>query len=173
MIHDQRTVERFQSKIQKGDSENSCWIWLGAKHIRGYGYFGVSHGKNVYAHRFSYEISHGPIPDGMCIMHKCDNPSCVRPDHLQVGTQKDNIRDRDQKKRTATGKRSGVHTKPENFPTWALRGENNDRACLTQKEAEEIRELFSSGSMKTDKLALKYGVGRSTIYRVIRREVYP
>lgn len=79
-----------------------CWEWVGAKLVRGYGH--LSHeGKYLLAHRVSYELHNGPIPDGLLVLHSCDNPACVRPDHLWVGTPKQNTEDMHKKGRGATG----------------------------------------------------------------------
>lgn len=67
----------------------ACWIWTGPTNNHGYGRFGGSR----YAHRVSYQLAHGPIPPGMVVLHRCDNPPCVNPDHLSLGTQRDNVRD--------------------------------------------------------------------------------
>jgi hypothetical protein len=85
-------IREFWSKVQKTDS---CWEWVGKKDHAGYGYF--KGGRT--AHRFSWEITHGPIPEGLCICHHCDNPSCVRPDHLFLGTHQDNVWDSKRKGR--------------------------------------------------------------------------
>lgn len=92
----------FLEKVNKTDS--GCWIWTGAKSSRGYGYF-----QNIRAHRFSYEYHREKIPSGKIVMHKCDVPLCVNPEHLIVGTYADNSHDRDSKGRTATGRRSGSY----------------------------------------------------------------
>lgn len=97
-------VDRFFKHVDKTDA---CWLWIGAK-SRGYGYFRVF-GKSVRAHHFSWETRYGKIPEKLCVLHKCDVPACVNPDHLFLGTQIDNIRDRDQKGRS--GHSSKTHCK--------------------------------------------------------------
>lgn len=81
---------RFEAKIEK--QKNGCWIWKSSKTNSGYGKFNIR-GKHMVAHRYSYELYKGSIPKGMCICHSCDNKLCVNPEHLWIGTQKDNIQD--------------------------------------------------------------------------------
>lgn len=82
------------------DKSGDCWVWTGARNKAGYGRFGQGGDtRMVYAHRASYELHYGPVPTGMFVCHTCDNPSCVRPDHLFVGTRGDNMRDAHQKGR--------------------------------------------------------------------------
>ena len=85
-------ISRFWSKVETNGSDSPCWEWQAARNAHGYGQFSVS-GKTRPAHRVSYVIAHGAIPDGYLICHHCDNPSCVRPAHLFAGTQSDNRRD--------------------------------------------------------------------------------
>ena len=87
--------DRFFSKVEK---TKSCWLWVGAKTGNGYGAIKVN-GKMRPAHRVSYELHLGPIPDGLIVLHKCDNPGCVRPMHLRAGTHKDNTADMIRKNR--------------------------------------------------------------------------
>src|SRR3990167_4478033 len=88
---------KLNSRILKTDH---CWIWTGSKDIHRYGRIGQGANRYVKAHRVSYMIAYGPIPKGLCVLHRCDNPSCVRPDHLFLGTYADNNKDRDLKQRT-------------------------------------------------------------------------
>jgi hypothetical protein len=74
------------------DGPNGCWIWGGCRSKGGYGTISIDN-KELYVHRVIYERTHGPIPAGMCICHTCDNPACCNPDHLFVGTHKDNVHD--------------------------------------------------------------------------------
>ena len=82
---------RFWSKVMQS---TNCWLWIGHRNrFNGYGYMRTNEGKHVLAHRASWALSHGDIPAGFSVLHKCDNRLCVRPDHLFLGTQSDNVRD--------------------------------------------------------------------------------
>jgi len=83
-------VTRFWAKVDRKDAVQ-CWLWTGAT-VRGYGELAVNR-RPVYAHRLSWVIAHGTIPDNQSVLHRCDNPPCVNPFHLFLGTQKDNLRD--------------------------------------------------------------------------------
>ena len=130
----------------------------------------------LYAHRISWELNRGPIPNGKHVLHRCDNPACVNPDHLFLGTQQDNNADRDQKGRTASGDENGARTKP-----WrnsfvrdrgsGLRGEQHPQAQLTVSEVNEIRQKFKRGDNRKD-LAVEYGVSETHIYRIARQKCW-
>lgn len=108
MIHDtleptSRLVKMFWARVRKG-SPDDCWEWTGAALPAGYGFL-TENRKTVYAHRLSYEIHHGPIPDRLMVMHKCDHPPCTNPNHLTAGTAQDNVDD-------MIAKRRHPHSKP-------------------------------------------------------------
>lgn len=94
--------QKFWSKVKIVNDEDSCWEWQAGLNTNGYGQFNLcKDGKrlNMGAHRFSYELANGPIPKGILVCHKCDNPKCVRPKHLFPGTYQDNMDDMVRKKR--------------------------------------------------------------------------
>ena len=132
---------RFWAKVQKGEG---CWIWR-ASTKRGYGRI-----DGCYAHRVSWEIHYGSIPDDMCVCHHCDNPLCVRPDHLFLGTQADNTADRVSKGR------GGI-------------GERNSHARLSEDQVREIRRCYATGGLTYHALAAAFGVAPSTIGFILNR----
>ena len=124
-----------------------CWIWTGSKNRDGYGRF-----YHTSAHRASYEIFKGGIPVGISVLHSCDNPSCVNPNHLWLGTQADNMHDC-----IAKGRFSFLPM-----------GEKHHKAKLTVKDVAEIRR--SKEFCQT--LANHYGVHKSTVARIKRSEIW-
>ena len=99
--------DRFLNLVEKTDD---CWNWIGCLNAGGYGYTSICKGKkkvrNIVAHRRAYELFVGPIPDDFLVLHKCDNPPCVNPNHLFIGTQKDNVADMFRKGRQKNGPNS-------------------------------------------------------------------
>lgn len=152
-------AERFWEKVKKTDG---CWLWIGGKFKYGYGAFGGR--KHDRAHRVSYEMAYGPIPHGLFVCHHCDNPACVRPDHLFVGTNNDNIQDsvRKGRRRGAPLEKNWVHLHPN-----AVRGENNPNAKLTRAQVENIRKTYVPRKVTRIELASKYGVNKSCIDRIL------
>lgn len=136
----------FWEKVEKTDS---CWVWHGAKNDKGYGqlrnYAGI-----IYAHRFSYALHKGEIPKGRKLLHRCDNPLCVNPDHLTVGRQVDNIHDAMNKGRMAGNPQS-------------------------DSNVIAIRELYKAGKYTQKSLATMFNTHQSNISYIVnmktRREV--
>lgn len=144
-------VDRFWTNVSKTET---CWLWSGAKKEPrrsqpiGYGRIVLSYEplRQAYAHRISWEIHHGPIPKGKQVLHDCDNPPCVNPNHLFLGTQLDNMKDCATKQRTAYGVRNG-------------------RTLLSEQQVQEIRERLTRGE-STRSVAKLYGRGKSTIWSI-------
>lgn len=107
--------ERFWSKVQKTDG---CWLWQGATTGAGYGGFNIK-GDLIGAHRVAYELTFGPIPDGLLVCHTCDVRHCVNPAHLFLGTHTDNMQDCKTKGRTMVGDRNVSRAHPEKLPRGA------------------------------------------------------
>lgn len=115
--------ERFFRKVNK-HTLSGCWEWTGSKNDYGYGQMKFDTVKVIYAHRFSYEIHKGPIPEGAVLMHSCDRPSCVNPDHLTPGTQKDNSMDAVRKGRLVGSDRRLTPVEVERIVAMSRAGES-------------------------------------------------
>jgi HNH endonuclease len=103
--HRKTLLERYNDHVEKGEE---CWLWQGAIGEHGYGYISIGGHRVKQAHRVAYELFIGPIPEGKCVLHRCDTRACVRPDHFFLGTPLTNAQDRDGKGRgNAWGWRSG------------------------------------------------------------------
>lgn len=145
--------DRFFAKVDVGGLDD-CWLWRGSKTSTGYGRIGLG-GRELGtapAHRVSYLLHVGEIPDGMVVMHKCDNPSCVNPNHLEVGTQADNLSDM-----RAKGRGKGGN---------GLSGEKHPLSKLTASQVVDIRSKRANGRT-IQSLADEYGVVGGTIHFVV------
>ncbi len=138
-------------------SESGCWEWQRSRLPKGYGCISIGGGKRGYAHRESYKAFKGDIPDGMLIMHTCDNPCCCNPEHLEVGTQFDNMKDASRKGRTKN-----------TFNSNTTRGEGNVKAKL---KASDVIDIYTSTEV-TKVLAVKYGVTTSLVSMIRRGTVW-
>ncbi len=145
--------ERFWSKVDVR-APDECWPWSSALNEHGYGVFG---GRKlpVLAHRAMWQVFNGPIPAGMCVLHHCDNPRCVNPAHLWLGTNADN---------TADMMTKGRH-KPVSLP-----GERNPNVRITADDVACIRALYAAGGISQDRLARQFGISQTQTSRVIRGE---
>lgn len=141
-------AERFWSKV--GDTTEGCWVWQASKDTRGYGHVWFD-GQLFRAHRVAWELTNGPIPEGLVVLHECDFRPCVNPKHLRLGTQRDNIHDAIAKGRNVT-----------------LPGTKNGRAQLTEDQVREIRRRHAAGECVRT-FAQEYGVAESTVYHVTQQ----
>jgi hypothetical protein len=144
----QSLEDRFWDKILT-IPEYGCYEWAGTRTIDGYGKFFYG-GKKVAAHRLAWILVHGSIPDGMCLCHKCDNPSCVRVEHLFLGTRADNNADMVRKGRHVT-----------------VSGTKQPAAKIDENKARRIRELYASGKYSQCVLAAQFGIAQANISKVV------
>lgn len=157
MLYKKEVIDRFWSKV---DKRGDCWIWTAFTDKNGYGHFFPESRKRVSAHRFSYLVAHGNIPKADTrfgtanILHRCDNPSCVNPDHLFAGTEGDNARDRQKKGRSVI---------PDNS------GGNHGMARLSEAEVIAARKSWIDGEPQAS-IARRLGLHPSTISRAVRGE---
>lgn len=136
--------ERFWSKVDRSAGAGACWPWLGGRDKDGYGRF--SHGRRTArAHRFAYELAHGPIPSGpngrpLCVLHECDNPPCCNDSHLKLGTNAENVADRDAKGRQARGDRHWSRVRPERLARGDRHGARTKPESRTRGEQHWTRQ---------------------------------
>lgn len=135
---------RFWSKVAITANPDKCWLWDGAKDSRGYGRFnlGGHNGKTLLAHRFSWELTNGELSPDLDVCHHCDNPNCVNPSHLFLGTHKDNMNDRDKKGR---------------FPH-----------KLTADDVQAIRDRYAVGDIFQKDLGRLFGISQTQVWAIVR-----
>ena len=145
------TKQRFESCVTRAGSD-SCWMWTRKPNANGYGYIKVKN-KKVLAHRLSYQLHVGEIPDGMIICHSCDTPLCVNPDHLFLGTHAINVADKVAKGRQTIGER-------------------NSRAKLTDEAVAAIRVLVGKFGIKRSAIAKSLKLSKTTITYAINHTTW-
>lgn len=187
------TPEDFWARCRRGAPED-CWPWTAARSKKGYG--SVRYQGEVWvASRLAWFLTFGDIPNGLCVCHTCDNPSCVNPAHLFVGTVVENNRDRDRKGRTARGMRHGSVTCPEavargarnglvkhperrpygrrngryTCPERTRRGEDHSGAKLTSGDVVRIKQLAAAG-LSQRAIGSEFGVTHGTVGAILRGE---
>lgn len=141
------TPEDFWVRVEQSDG---CWLWTGQRDKDGYGHVWYG-GIGQVASRLAWELTHGPIPAGYFALHSCDNPPCCRPDHLFLGTSRDNIDDMLSKGRQTSGERNG-------------------RAKLTLDQVGEIRRRYATEHIRQVDLGREYGVTQTQISVITRGE---
>lgn len=173
-------LERFWARVHKLAS--GCWEWMGCRDKAGYGQVRFA-GKARRAHRVAWFLTKGPIPKGLCVLHKCDNPPCVNPEHLWLGTRPENSHDMTLKGRQAVGDRNAARLYPERrprgdrhglhlHPECAAKGERNGTAKLTEAAVLTIRRRYAKEDVSTYSLAVEFGMSRTAIDFIVRGETW-
>lgn len=148
--HPDRVLEKFWKHV-KIDSMTGCWQWTGGKNEFGYGIF-CTDKRRIRTHRYCWELFKEPIPKGMCICHHCDNPSCINPDHMFIGTQAENMADMRKKHRGSTKPRPGTE---------------NPAAKLSE---QQVRIIFSmNGTVRAEEVAQVFNVKKTSVYNIWSR----
>jgi hypothetical protein len=145
-------ADKYWEKVDK-QGPDDCWNWTGAKTRLGYGSIGVD-GKTMSAHRVAWAMEYGSLPDDKDVCHHCDNPGCVNPKHLFLGTETDNMRDKMSKGRGNQQK-----------------GERNGNAKLTSEAVTHIRELAQQGRRLVD-IAAIFGISDITVGAIVKRRAW-
>lgn len=155
------TREFIEDRVAKLPDAPGCWLWTGHLMSRGYGSVSFNN-RETLAHRASFLVFHGVEPGEFYVCHRCDTPSCVNPEHLFLGTQRDNIHDMIRKGRDRScGGKNGLVWK-------AARGEHHGRAKLTEQRVREIRRSSEPAAV----CALRFGVDKSTVKDIRRRRTW-
>lgn len=144
-----KTIEERFHDSYIPEPMSGCWLWTGTSNTQGYGTF-YANGRLHIAHRFSWELHNGPIPEGMLACHHCDTPPCVNPDHLFVGTHKDNAQD---------SLKKGRHSRAN--------GDHWNRSSITWDDIPKIKELKEQG-LTYEEIGKQYGVGPTCIYDICK-----
>ena len=134
------------------EPNTGCWFWIKSLTIDGYGRMGYM-GSLMLSHRASYLAHKGDIPKGYCVCHKCDNPSCINPEHLFLGTHEQNMNDRNSKKRDPRGIMFS-HTK------------------FTESDIRKIRTVYKQGGLSMAKIGKQFNTDSSQIYRIVRGKTW-
>lgn len=158
----EQQILSFWSRVNKNGSIpehcpelGHCWVWTSSLRVDGYGQFTK---KRLKTHRISWMLTYGEIPEGLNVLHKCDNKACCNPAHLFLGTQQDNVDDMMTKGRQATAEQIG------------LKGEANPAHKLTALQVTEIRQRYAAGGISKTQLGNEYRIDRTVIGKIIRRQ---
>jgi hypothetical protein len=157
MAFQESVYERFVRKINKTET---CWLWTDTLHKTGYGYFTITKRPKTtsyVAHRFSWTLFKGPIPEGLHVLHTCDVRHCVNPDHLFLGTASENMKDMVKKGRAIRN---------------VLKGPSHPFAKFNMEQIKQVREMYASGNFSYTKLAKMFHSCPSSISRIVKHQRY-
>lgn len=144
--------ERFWSYVEKSSNPDGCWYWWGTIGADGYGVLNVD-GKMKRVPRLAWELTKGELPSYLCVLHVCDNPRCVNPDHLVLGTRRDNMLDKQRKGRQAKGEDAG-------------------NVKLTTSKVQLIRGMYDSSKLTQQQLAELFSVSQPAICRIVNHDCW-
>jgi hypothetical protein len=152
--HVRSLADRFWEKV---DKTSECWLWTGSRYRSGgYGQFAVEYDegrqRHGRAHRVAWILTHGAIPAGMEVLHSCDNPICVNPDHLFLGTQQDNMDD--------------MIAKGRNYQDFVKRGPDNVNSKISTEEIETMKLLRNEG-IPVKEIATRFGIHPQYLYQIL------
>lgn len=147
------SLQQFENLFTKTDS---CWIWHGQRHQLGYGIVRHQSGRREAAHRIAFRFYRGEIPRGLLVCHKCDTPSCVNPEHLFLGSQKDNLLDMIKKGRKKI---------------WHPVGEKNPKSIFSEQQIRIMRSLYDSGQ-KVANIRRRFGGAYQSVWLAVKRKTW-
>ena len=151
---------RFWNKIEV---VGECWEWTAWRFPQGYGGITIG-GRTVRANRLAYILTHGEVPNGLWVLHKCNNYPCINPDHLYAGTSSQNAIDRENSPMSLKGDRNGSRLHPDSRP-WGIKV---NTVKLTPEQVLEIRNSYKFGEITANMLGDKYGLSSSNVIRIVK-----
>lgn len=171
-------AERFWPKVDKAAGSDGCWIWKSTIARNGYGRCWDGYGSQAPAHRLSYEMAYGAVPEGLWVLHRCDVKACVNPAHLYAGTVTDNVRDAVDRGRLRIGDNHPARLRPETRPRGdahflrqhpeRVSGVLNPNARVGLEHVIAIRAEYEAGDVSQKSLGRKYGLSQSQISSIVR-----
>lgn len=159
--------QRFEQKVRRG-LPHECHIWTASCTEDGYGII-FNQGKVLRAHRVAWELANGKIPSQLHVLHRCDNPPCVNILHLWLGTNADNVHDKESKGRG--GQPRGINSTMGRYPE-LVRGSRNPNAILGENDVAEIRRMYSTGRYTQKFIGDVFGTKASNVYAIVNRRAW-